>query len=246
VQARKFVKAYQEQGTLPDIPAVAPDAAALRAFLAQGKPRDYVSIHAYVTPTLETDAALLKLRVALRDATRLAVTTGYGPRFLHSTGQLHKGDAGNGLFVQIISDAAHDLPIPDEPGQPGAALTFDVLKKAQALGDYEALVRPVGACCVWLWAWMRQGWRRWQRARNYELRITNYELWGGVKSMGLYLYDTYTRTVREFTPLHPPEVGCILAGRLSTTTHTSATCGRTFLRMCCAVCWRLTATASST
>ncbi len=140
VQARKFVKAYQEQGTLPDIPAVAPDAAALRAFLAQGKPGDYVSIHAYVTPTLETDAALLKLRVALRDATRLAVTTGYGPRFLHSTGQLHKGDAGNGLFVQIISDAAHDLPIPDEPGQPGAALTFDVLKKAQALGDYEALV----------------------------------------------------------------------------------------------------------
>lgn len=139
VQARKFVKAYQEQGVLPDIPAVAPDAAALRAFVAQGKPGDYLSIHAYVTPTPETDAALLKLRVALRDATRLAVTTGYGPRFLHSTGQLHKGDAGNGLFVQIISDAAQDLPIPDAAGQPDAALTFDVLKKAQALGDHQAL-----------------------------------------------------------------------------------------------------------
>lgn len=140
VQARKFVKAYQEQGALPDIPAGPPEAATLRAFVAQGQPGDYISIHAYVTPTPETDAALFNLRAALREITRLAVTTGYGPRFLHSTGQLHKGDAGHGLFVQLIADAARDLPIPDAPGRPEAALTFDVLKKAQALGDYQALV----------------------------------------------------------------------------------------------------------
>ena len=69
------------------------------------------------------------------------MTVGYGPRFLHSTGQLHKGDAGNGFFIQFVSkpDEEDDLPIPDEPGGEDASLSFGVLKVAQALGDFEAL-----------------------------------------------------------------------------------------------------------
>jgi hypothetical protein len=65
---------------------------------------------------------------------------GYGPRFLHSTGQLHKGDAGRGLFVQFTADDAHDVPIPDEAGAPGSSITFGVLKAAQAAGDRQALL----------------------------------------------------------------------------------------------------------
>ena len=70
----------------------------------------------------------------MRDSSRLATTLGYGPRFLHSTGQLHKGGANNGLFIQITADDAQDLPIPGEP------YTFSVLKHAQALGDLRSLV----------------------------------------------------------------------------------------------------------
>ena len=64
---------------------------------------------------------------------------GYGPRFLHSTGQLHKGDGGNGLFVQFTTDAERDAPIPDEAGRPESSMSFGVLKSAQALGDARAL-----------------------------------------------------------------------------------------------------------
>ena len=138
--ARKFITVYQAAGKLPEITPAAPTAATLRNFVAQAARGDYIAIHAYVTPTAETDAALLKLRMALRDTTRLAVTTGYGPRFLHSTGQLHKGDAGKGLFVQLIAKAETDLSIPDTAGDAASSISFDVLKRAQALGDYEALV----------------------------------------------------------------------------------------------------------
>jgi len=65
---------------------------------------------------------------------------GYGPRFLHSTGQLHKGDAGNGLFLQIIGDPKESLLIPDEPNSDESLISFDVLIKAQAMGDREALL----------------------------------------------------------------------------------------------------------
>ncbi len=66
---------------------------------------------------------------------------GYGPRFLHSTGQLHKGDAGNGLFLQIIGDPKENLPIPDEPKSDESSISFGVLIDAQAMGDREALLR---------------------------------------------------------------------------------------------------------
>ena len=79
------------------------------------------------------------LRNALRKATRQAVTVGYGPRFLHSTGQLHKGDGGRGLFIQLCANASIDIGIPDATGAAKSTMSFDVLKQAQMLGDAEAL-----------------------------------------------------------------------------------------------------------
>jgi transaldolase/glucose-6-phosphate isomerase len=98
-----------------------------------------VTIHAYVQPTPAADAALLALRTRLRDQYKLATTIGYGPRFLHSTGQLHKGDSGNGLFIQFTANTNGDAPIPDEAGRPHSSMSFGVLKQAQALGDAQAL-----------------------------------------------------------------------------------------------------------
>jgi len=111
----------------------------LKAFLDQARPGDYASIQAFLAPQRETTAALQKLRAHLRNRTRLATTVGYGPRFLHSTGQLHKGDRGNGLFIQITADDEKDAPIPDEPGSSRSTISFGVLKAAQARGDFEAL-----------------------------------------------------------------------------------------------------------
>ncbi|MFN2227879.1 MAG: hypothetical protein ACK2UY_16280, partial [Anaerolineae bacterium] len=70
---------------------------------------------------------------------KLATTVGYGPRFLHSTGQLHKGDGGGGLFVQFTADSPEDVPIPDKAGSGQAGMSFGVLELAQALGDKQAL-----------------------------------------------------------------------------------------------------------
>ena len=140
VLARKMVAAYMESGALPPGAAAPLDGHALRRFLEQARPGDYVAIQAYLQPAAETTAALQALRTALRDRLHLAVTVGYGPRFLHSTGQLHKGDAGNGLFIQLTADDPRDAPIPDEAGRPGSALTFGVLKAAQAMGDHQALL----------------------------------------------------------------------------------------------------------
>jgi hypothetical protein len=102
-------------------------------------PGDYLAIQAFLATTRETDAALQKLRNLLRDRTRLATTVGYGPRFLHSTGQLHKGDRGNGLFIQITADDRRDAAIPDSPGDAGSSISFGLLKAAQARGDFDAL-----------------------------------------------------------------------------------------------------------
>lgn len=139
VQARNLITAYQERGELPRGEAAPLSQEALAAFLKQAQPGDYIALQAYVTPTPETDATLQRLCVALRERTRLAVTVGYGPRFLHSTGQLHKGDAGNGLFIQFTSDADPDVDIPIGPGALQSDITFGVLKMAQALGDFAAL-----------------------------------------------------------------------------------------------------------
>jgi transaldolase/glucose-6-phosphate isomerase len=147
VQARRMIAEYQKKGMLPVMESAPVTAESLTNLLDQphaGAPsphssRSYVALQAYVQPTLETTAALQALRVQLRDRYRLAVTVGYGPRFLHSTGQLHKGDAGNGLFIQFTSDSLPDAAIPDEPGESTSSITFGVLKMAQALGDRRAL-----------------------------------------------------------------------------------------------------------
>ncbi len=139
VLARQMVAEYMQKGALPEGEAAPLTAEALNEFLAQARQGDYVTLQAYVQPTAETDAALLALRTRLRDRFRLATTVGYGPRFLHSTGQLHKGDGGNGLFIQFTADDPRDAPIPDEAGSPDSTMTFGVLKAAQALGDYQAL-----------------------------------------------------------------------------------------------------------
>lgn len=103
------------------------------SFLAQAKPSDYAALMAYVERSGEIRTLLDRLRLAIRDRLRVATTVGFGPRFLHSTGQLHKGGVGNGLFLQITAEDAEDVPIP------GEAYTFGILKAAQALGDFYSL-----------------------------------------------------------------------------------------------------------
>ncbi|MFQ3537125.1 MAG: bifunctional transaldolase/phosoglucose isomerase, partial [Aggregatilineales bacterium] len=154
VAARQMLAAYREQGALPaQTPALTEGgltlysagvgasslAEAFKAFISALPERGYIAVHAYLPPAPETDAALSQLRLRLRALTKRAVTVGYGPRFLHSTGQLHKGDAGLGAFIQLINIPQHDLPIPDEAGKPHTSVTFGVLKLAQALGDEQAL-----------------------------------------------------------------------------------------------------------
>jgi hypothetical protein len=130
---------YKESGQLPTSEPRPLKPIELHRFLQSASSSDYIALQAYVPPTAETDAALLALRTKLRDRYRLATTVGYGPRFLHSTGQLHKGDAGNGLFVQLTADDARDAPIPDRAGNSDSSLTFGVLKTAQVEGDAGAL-----------------------------------------------------------------------------------------------------------
>jgi hypothetical protein len=140
IKAREIVAEYAAQGSLPAGDFAEATPRALTAFLEKAKPGDYVSIQAYVHPTPETDESLQALRQTIHLRTGLATTAGYGPRFLHSTGQLHKGDRGNGLFIQFISDAVEDVAIPGEAGASASSMSFNVLKKAQALGDARALL----------------------------------------------------------------------------------------------------------
>jgi len=152
-KTQEFVRYYLEHGSLPEekpsfrrggislySDVRAPSLGrSLERFLSSAAPGDYLAIQAFLAPTRKTDAALQKLRHRLRDRTRLATTVGYGPRFLHSTGQLHKGDRGNGLFIQITADDRRDAAIPDSPGEAGSSISFGLLKAAQARGDFEAL-----------------------------------------------------------------------------------------------------------
>ena len=100
----------------------------------------YVAIQAYLQPDPETDRALQLLRQKIGSLYRVAVTVGYGPRFLHSTGQLHKGDAGNGFFIQLTAEDREDVIIPGGSGSGRRSISFGTLKKAQALGDWQALL----------------------------------------------------------------------------------------------------------
>jgi transaldolase/glucose-6-phosphate isomerase len=106
----------------------------LKEFLARSKPNGYVAINAYLPRGEEMIEALQKLRVAIRARTGNAVTAGFGPRFQHSTGQFHKGGPENALFLILTAEPEADFEIPNQ------GLTFGTLIRAQALGDYEALI----------------------------------------------------------------------------------------------------------
>jgi transaldolase/glucose-6-phosphate isomerase len=116
-----------------DIGAVKNLREAFRVFFAQFRDGDYLALMAYLERAPRNDAALRALRVAARDALKIATTVGYAPRFLHSTGQLHKGGSNNVLALQITADSAADAKIP------GEAFSFAALIRAQALGDWESL-----------------------------------------------------------------------------------------------------------
>lgn len=153
--ARSLMAAYEKKGALPaptpllreaELSLYADEAnaaavtatgkgleAALRAHLSRLEAGDYFAVNAYVERSDAHDAELQPLRHAVRDSRRVATTLGYGPRFLHSTGQLHKGGPNSGVFLQITADPAHDIEIP------GRGFSFGVLHAAQAQGDFEVL-----------------------------------------------------------------------------------------------------------
>jgi len=144
----RLLDEFKTAGALPDQKLVAKDEVleiygsashaptateAVQEHLASVKPGNYIALLAYIQETDSYDELLQALRTRLRDRSRVATTTGYGPRFLHSTGQLHKGGPDSGVFMQLTCDAKVDLPIPGEP------YTFGILRQAQALGDFSAL-----------------------------------------------------------------------------------------------------------
>ncbi|MBI2819089.1 MAG: hypothetical protein HYX73_03845 [Acidobacteria bacterium] len=131
-------------GTRPSVTAAKTDARrmargsnpvqdSLIAHLRHAKEGDYLAILAYLAPSPATDEAFKRMRRCLRDGLGVATSIGYGPRYLHSTGQFHKGGPANGLFLEITAKDSIDLPIPDLP------YGFRLLKQAQARGDQEAL-----------------------------------------------------------------------------------------------------------
>jgi transaldolase/glucose-6-phosphate isomerase len=109
------------------------DANAISALLARVKSGDYVALTEYFAETTARNTKIAQIRETLARALRVATTTGYGPRFLHSTGQLHKGGADNGVFIQLTGGPDVDVPIP------GEKFGFGVLVRAQAIGDYQSL-----------------------------------------------------------------------------------------------------------
>ena len=113
---------------------------ALDEFLSLAKENSYVSIQAFVKPDEKVEAQLQKFRSGILNKYKVATTLGYGPRLVHSTGQLHKGDSGNGLFIQIVDTPKDDADIPLNAGEDGSEFTFGILVKAQALGDRQALL----------------------------------------------------------------------------------------------------------
>jgi glucose-6-phosphate isomerase/transaldolase/glucose-6-phosphate isomerase len=128
---KKVLDEYEANGELPAVEDASDEA--LRELLAGAKPPHYVAIMGYLKPSSEFDSAVSRLRSAVREATKATTTFGYGPRFLHSTGQFHKGGPPTGLFLQLVHDGDEDVEIPE------AGYTFGTLKNAQATGDLQTL-----------------------------------------------------------------------------------------------------------
>ena len=132
---KKVLARFRASGKLPSAESVpaAKSAAALKKLLAQAKSAAYFAIMAYTTRTPASEAAIAAIRTTVRDKTKIATTAGYGPRFLHSTGQLHKGGPKTGLFLQIVQGDTRDVAIPGQP------YSFSILKQSQSLGDLQSL-----------------------------------------------------------------------------------------------------------
>ncbi|HET9410797.1 MAG TPA: bifunctional transaldolase/phosoglucose isomerase [Candidatus Dormibacteraeota bacterium] len=132
---KKVLAKFRASGKLPaaESLAAAKSKNGLKALLERAKPGAYFAIMAYTTRTAGSEAAISAIRTAIRDRTHYATTAGYGPRFLHSTGQLHKGGPKTGLFLQVAQDDTKDVAIPGQP------FSFSVLKQAQSLGDLQSL-----------------------------------------------------------------------------------------------------------
>jgi glucose-6-phosphate isomerase len=155
IAARAMMKEYQEKGKLPELkPALESEGIkvfgdikagnlneAIASFLSKcEKGKSYIAVQAFLKPDEKTWQQLQILRLIILQNYKVATTLGYGPRFLHSTGQLHKGDSGNGFFIQFISDIQNDASIPDDAGKDNSSISFGTLIKAQALGDRQALI----------------------------------------------------------------------------------------------------------
>jgi len=155
IAARAMMKEYQLQGKLPELKTALESeglkvygdikadnlTGAISSFLSKcEKGKSYIAIQAFLKPDEKTWQQLQLLRLKILQNYKVATTLGYGPRFLHSTGQLHKGDSGNGFFIQLISDIQNDVPIPDDPGKNDSSISFGTLIKAQAMGDGQALI----------------------------------------------------------------------------------------------------------
>lgn len=159
VAARELTSAYEADGSLPSDAAFLEEsgirlfasrdhserlladsgrrglAGVLRSHIGAAVAGDYFALLAFVNRNSETQASLERMRGTVRSLTEAATCVGFGPRFLHSTGQLHKGGADNGVFLQIGCDDPADVAVP------GRNLTFGVVKAAQALGDFNVLTR---------------------------------------------------------------------------------------------------------
>ena len=132
--AEPGIAATADPAALGDTPVSVAGAVAQLLSTVEGG-RDYVAVLAYLPQTPENERRLGRLRTTIREATGAATTLGFGPRFLHSTGQLHKGGPDTGVFLQLTADPSRDLPIP------GWDETFATLVTAQALGDLTSLQR---------------------------------------------------------------------------------------------------------
>jgi len=161
ILGRKMVGDYQERGIMPQVEynfesdslKISSDVAANSVkdciksfFINKSKIEDsinkrtYVAIQAYLKPSKEIYNILHHIRTKVQKQWKVATTVGFGPRFLHSTGQLHKGDLGNGMFIQIIDNPDCELQIPDKAGSHESSISFGTLILSQALGDRQALL----------------------------------------------------------------------------------------------------------
>jgi glucose-6-phosphate isomerase len=127
----RVLAGFEQSGRLPAVESA--DDVRLRELLLGAAPPHYVALMGYLKPSESFDAAVAELRETIRAATKATTTFGYGPRFLHSTGQFHKGGPPNGRFLQLLHDGPGDVEIPGRP------YGFETLKEAQATGDLQTL-----------------------------------------------------------------------------------------------------------